>query len=244
MARLLGEWARWVNDEMQSKLVIGDISQPLGGPASDGHASHQIGLDSDIRFFLMPADQIIETENNYETPLMVKYWSEPLNAKKTKFKYFAEFQKDLWDPRLDALLEKVGQEPLVQRVFVNAPIKRHLCETFKQADGSYPLWLEKMRPEAGHVYHFHVRLRCPEDSPHCIAQEGIVKDPSDKTGVGCGGENYEWWFSQGVLKKELSNPESVPSAPALSAPAVPYWKQVMDHKAFPAQCKDLLKQTH
>ena len=29
-------------------LYIGDMSQPMGGPMTSGHASHQIGLDADI----------------------------------------------------------------------------------------------------------------------------------------------------------------------------------------------------
>ena len=35
-------------------LLIGDISQPRGGPMLTGHASHQIGLDADIWFTPMP----------------------------------------------------------------------------------------------------------------------------------------------------------------------------------------------
>ena len=31
-------------------------------------------------------------------------------------------------------------------------------------------WLEKVRPWWGHDYHFHVRLRCPGDSPECKSQ--------------------------------------------------------------------------
>ena len=35
-------------------LLIGDMSQPRGGPMPTGHASHQIGLDADIWFVPMP----------------------------------------------------------------------------------------------------------------------------------------------------------------------------------------------
>ena len=35
-------------------LLIGDISQPRGGPMLTGHASHQIGLDADIWLTPMP----------------------------------------------------------------------------------------------------------------------------------------------------------------------------------------------
>ena len=35
-------------------LLLGDISQPRGGPMLSGHASHQVGLDADIWFTPMP----------------------------------------------------------------------------------------------------------------------------------------------------------------------------------------------
>src|SRR5215470_3958497 len=37
-----------------SGLLVGDISQPRGGPMLSGHASHQVGLDADIWFMPMP----------------------------------------------------------------------------------------------------------------------------------------------------------------------------------------------
>ena len=39
-------------------LLLGDISQPRGGPMLTGHASHQIGLDADIWFTPMPEPTI------------------------------------------------------------------------------------------------------------------------------------------------------------------------------------------
>ncbi len=40
-------------------LLIGDISQPRGGPMLTGHASHQIGLDADIWLTPMPSRTLI-----------------------------------------------------------------------------------------------------------------------------------------------------------------------------------------
>src|SRR5437660_11915898 len=39
-------------------LLIGDVSQPRGGPMITGHASHQIGLDADIWLTPMPNRQL------------------------------------------------------------------------------------------------------------------------------------------------------------------------------------------
>src|SRR5688572_9047672 len=41
-----------------SGILIGDISQPRGGPMLSGHSSHQIGLDADIWFTPMPAQRL------------------------------------------------------------------------------------------------------------------------------------------------------------------------------------------
>src|SRR5690349_16899417 len=37
-----------------SGLLVGDISQPRGGPMLTGHASHQVGLDADVWLTPMP----------------------------------------------------------------------------------------------------------------------------------------------------------------------------------------------
>ena len=43
-------------------LLVGDISQPRGGPMLTGHASHQIGLDADIWLTPMPRRQLSRVE--------------------------------------------------------------------------------------------------------------------------------------------------------------------------------------
>ena len=44
----------------------------------------------------------------------------------------------------------------------------------------------------GHDYHFHIRMRCPADSPDCKPQEPVP------AGDGCGKE-LDWWFTDAVL---------------------------------------------
>ena len=39
---------------MNSGVLIGDMSQPRGGPMATGHASHQVGLDVDVWFWTHP----------------------------------------------------------------------------------------------------------------------------------------------------------------------------------------------
>ncbi len=43
-------------------ILVGDISQPRGGPMLTGHASHQIGLDADIWLTPMPRRELSRRE--------------------------------------------------------------------------------------------------------------------------------------------------------------------------------------
>jgi len=48
------------------------------------------------------------------------------------------------------VIRAAAQEPAVQRIFVNAAIKKALC---REARGDRH-WLSKVRPMYGHDYHF------------------------------------------------------------------------------------------
>src|SRR4029077_20127472 len=45
-----------------SGLLVGDMSQPRGGPMITGHASHQVGLDADVWLTPMPKRELTRTE--------------------------------------------------------------------------------------------------------------------------------------------------------------------------------------
>ena len=47
-------------------LLIGDMSQPRGGPMLSGHASHQVGLDVDIWFTPMPNHVLTREEREMD----------------------------------------------------------------------------------------------------------------------------------------------------------------------------------
>ena len=59
----------------------------------------------------------------------------------------------------------------VERIFVNAAIKKALC----REAGKDRNWLTKVRPWWGHDYHFHVRIVCPAGQPdlQAAADAGI-----------------------------------------------------------------------
>ena len=59
-------WRSWPSRRKQHDgwpgLLVGDMSQPRGGPMLTGHASHQVGLDADIWLTPMPDRRLSEKE--------------------------------------------------------------------------------------------------------------------------------------------------------------------------------------
>jgi penicillin-insensitive murein endopeptidase len=145
-------------------LLVGDMSQPRGGPMLTGHASHQVGLDADIWLTPMPDRELTRQEREEMSATMV----------------VAEDRRDIdpqvWTPAHVALIRAAAKDPQVARIFVNAAIKKALCRDA----GSDRQWLGKVQPWWGHDYHFHVRIVCPADSPECTPQ---AARPADD---GCG----------------------------------------------------------
>ena len=67
-------------------LLVGDMSQPRGGPMLTGHASHQVGLDADIWLTPMPKRQLSRKEREEMSATMMvarrsaRHRSESLDA--------------------------------------------------------------------------------------------------------------------------------------------------------------------
>ena len=151
-------------------LLIGDMSQPRGGPMINGHSSHQIGLDADIWFMPMPHHVQSREEREFSFPPDVV-------AKNQQ-----DVDPEAWTHTHTDLISTAAQDPAVTRIFVNAAIKKALC----RESGLDSTWLAKVRPWYGHSEHFHVRIGCPADSPACKSQ------PLVPAGDGCGHELDRW----------------------------------------------------
>jgi penicillin-insensitive murein endopeptidase len=168
--RRLGAAARAKN---LGVVVVGDLSQPRGGPTPNGHRSHQTGLDVDIGYAAparLRAGRISTADRERLVPL-------PVVDLRT------HAATPAWTPKTIMLLATAAADPAVDRIFVNPAIKRMLCEG---PTGKAP-WTGRVRPWWGHHDHFHVRLKCPGGSPACAAQD---TPPDD----GCG-LSLDWWFS-------------------------------------------------
>jgi len=185
-------------------LLVGDMSQPRGGPMLTGHASHQVGLDADIWLTPMPKNQLSREEREEMSATMV----------------VAPDRKDV-DPKVwthghFAVIKAAAEDPKVERIFVNAAIKKALC----REAGKDRAFLHKVRPWWGHDYHFHVRMACQPGSPDCKAQ-----DPAAEA-EGCG-HDLDWWFRDSVIHPEPPKEPPKPRPPLTMADLPAACKQVL-----------------
>ncbi|MBX9458171.1 MAG: penicillin-insensitive murein endopeptidase [Rhizobium sp.] len=167
-------------------LMIGDISQPRGGPMLSGHASHQIGLDADIWLTPMPS-RTMTYEEREVVPRASVLKSSMMQVDNRK-----------WTKAHQRLIVRAARYPQVERLFVHPAIKKKLCDTLEGSDRNV---LNKIRPIYGHHYHFHIRMKCPPGSQGC---EDQVDPPADS---GCGKQVADW------LAKVKPRPEVKPTKP-------------------------------
>ncbi len=200
-AKAAGEW---------NGLLVGDISQPRGGPMLTGHASHQIGLDADIWLTPMPDKIYTQAEReNISAVLMTKNRSE-INPK-------------VWTENQARLIQRAAKYNSVARIFVHPPIKAELCR-WARGDRS---WLAKVRPMFGHNYHFHIRMKCPAGVQGCKDQW----TPKPKDGTGCG-EELAYWMSDVPWKPRKPDP----TQPKVKPKPVP----PLTLSGLPAECRAVI----
>jgi len=185
-------------------FLVGDMSQPRGGPMLTGHASHQIGLDADVWQTPMPDRQLTRAER------------EEMSATQMVRPDRLDIDPARWTPAHMTMLKAVAEKPEVQRIFVNAAIKKALC---RDARGDRA-WLSKMRPMYGHDYHFHIRLSCPVGEAGCTRQDPVPE------GEGCDA-SLAWWFTDEALHPKI-DPNAKPKPPMTMA-------------ALPNECRAVLK---
>ena len=185
-------------------VLVGDMAQPRGGPLPFGHLSHQIGLDVDIWFMPMPDHRMTERERNTisASNLVASDWKR-VNGE--------------WSTADEAFIRTAAEQPEVERVLVNAAIKKKLCEMEGKLHWT---WMDKVRPWYGHNDHIHVRLKCPADSPHCRKQQAVPG------GDGCEAKELDYWFTDKVLHPHITAPKHPPHALTLAD--------------LPAACKTVL----
>ena len=155
-------------------ILIGDLSAQKGGKILENHKSHQNGLDADI-LYRMPDEKLSEEE------LLMPEEPDFVDTEKNRINF------NIWKNKNLEILKYFASQDRVDRVFVNPAIKKSLCES----QSSNKTWLSKLRPWWGHSEHFHVRLKCPEDSHYCVPQAPV------STSDGCN-EHLDWWLNENI----------------------------------------------
>jgi penicillin-insensitive murein endopeptidase len=191
-------------------LLVGDISQPRGGPMLTGHASHQIGLDADLWLTPMPKARLDRDER------------ENMPAVNMARPDWRDVDPNNWTPAHTRLIKAAAGDARVERIFVNPTIKVALC----REAGADKAWLSKVRPIWGHNYHFHVRMSCPAGTEGCSGQE------PPNFGDGCGEELSGW------IERQRAAIFAPPKPPRTGPPPKP--KPPMSLDALPAECRQVL----
>ena len=171
-------------------LYIGDISQARGGPMRYGHKSHQMGLDVDIWLTAPKSVELTVDELKAVKPISIR----SKDHRRTNNRWTVEHME---------ILKASALDKSVDRVFITAPAKIWMCE---RAEGDRN-WLQKIRPLGGHHQHFHIRLKCPPESPFCKNQKPSIPDIS-QSDDGCD-HTLKWWVTTALepYKKPAKPPK-------------------------------------
>ncbi len=188
---------RFANDARRLEgwpgLLVGDMSQPRGGPMITGHASHQVGLDADIWLTPMPDHRLSRQER------------EDLSAVDMLAPGHLAVDPKVFGEQHVRLLKRAALFGEVERIFVHPAIKKAVCEA--AVNDVERAWLYKIRPMWGHDHHFHVRIACPNGTLGCQVQPAVQADD------GCGKELADWYALLTAPPKPPGPPGPPPPAP-------------------------------
>ena len=216
LIRIIEELSYKAKKDGWNGLMVGDISQPRGGPMLTGHKSHQMGLDADIWFNPMPDRRLTYKEREQTSAISV--------LKKGS----VYVDQSRWTRAHVMVLYHAASFPEVERVLVHPGVKKQLCETVK----GNRAWLNKIRPIWGHHYHFHIRIGCPEGSTNCKKQK------STGTNTGCNDGSLDWWFNVAFAPKKKKKAKKPAAKTAKKTkPKRPRYTTLDD---LPAACRAVL----
>ncbi len=202
LIQMVRDLAAWSDRNGLGTLLVGDLSQPRGGPMSYGHASHEVGLDADIWLRLLPPGQRLSDSERREPRAVSMVRPGATRA-----------DPATWTHTHGALVRAAARDNRVARLFVNPAIKATLCQAFPPGEAGNARWLRKVRPWYGHDSHFHIRLHCPADSPACEPQ-----DPPPP-GAGCEAEGLAWWTEKiAAYLEEKAKAARAPARPPVAQP--------------------------
>ncbi len=197
-------------------LLVGDLSQPRGGPMLTGHRSHQIGLDADIWLNPMPNRELTYNEREKISAKSMVLDRKRLNRKR-------------WTEAHARVLYRAANYHEVERIFVHPPIKKEMCEWATRAGVKNRGWLGKIRAYYGHHYHFHIRIRCPKGTVGCKDQKAAPREDDCKA-------NLAYWMGDKPWKRPKKKVKKKPT----KKPKKKYKRFVVQLKHLPQACRTVL----
>ena len=184
-------------------LLVGDFAQARGGPMLTGHASHQVGLDADIWLTPMPSRELTRREREEMTATNV------VRADKL------DLDPNVWTPGHVEIIKATAQDPVVERILVNAAIKKRCAATPPATvHGS-----RRFVRGTGTITIFTFAWAVRKTSPKCKPQ------PRHLDGEGCGAE-LAYWFKPKIMR---------PAEPKSDRP-----RKHMTMSALPEECRQVL----
>lgn len=169
MAELLEQTANEMRADFPESepLQVGDIAARNGGKIA-GHKSHQNGLDADIVYYTK--------KQTTQNPNLSRWSEDFVKGGKVTENFHVERN---WH-----LMMKLIETKNVTRIFVDRAIKKVYCLQRPELEKTYGKEivtnvLRRMRPEALHSTHMHIRINCPEKDSLCQSQ------PEPAKGSGC-----------------------------------------------------------
>lgn len=161
MNSVISDAVDFVRQEIpEAELIqVGDIANKEGGKCAE-HASHQNGLDADIVYLTKSGK--LQSQN-------APYWEED-------FVKSAKVSANFHVERNFKLFKYLVIEKQVDRIFVDAAIKKLFCEYAKSnnlKDAESQETLRRLRVEKLHSTHFHMRLKCGPTDYSCRSQAAI-----------------------------------------------------------------------
>src|SRR5574341_315988 len=116
LIRYLQELAEAAAKQGLGILSIGDLGQARGGPAPNGHVSHQSGLDVDVWFWLLRNGHTLSAleRETIEAPSLVTTDGRALDTSQ-------------WSPQHAQLLQLAAGFDAVESIFINPAIKTAPC---------------------------------------------------------------------------------------------------------------------
>jgi penicillin-insensitive murein endopeptidase len=197
------EYLQWLAREAATKdgwpgLLVGDISQPRGGPMLTGHASHQIGLDADVWLTPMPNRRLNRKERESMSAVAVTQTGPN------------KVYPHIWTDAHFRLIKRAASHKSVQRILVAPGIKKKLCQT----ETGSKAWLRKIRPYYGDNYHMHIRFYCQRGSKGCKPQ-----NPTP-AGDACG-KPLDWWYTKAPYADPSKPKKPVKPKPPITLSGLP-----------------------